>query len=258
MAVMLPDHLVELALRPWGRPGPGLIVDRTPERVVELRPNYPIPGPNSVSLIRCAPERVQPMVAGARELAASHGLQCVWLLDPDARPSDLPDRLAAGGILPEEELAVMVLPAGADPATPDPRVELVDALGDAETFRAAESAQAAAFGHEPAPRQDGRFADARADPRRRFVLARVDGEPAGAGWATVYEDGAFLNGGAVVPRFRGRGVYRALVAARLQMARDAGVAGVGVQALPETSGPILARLGFVEVGRLRVFAEAGA
>jgi GNAT superfamily N-acetyltransferase len=257
MAGVFPDELVEMALRPWGRPGPGVLVDRTPERVVELRPNHPIPGPNSVSLVRCAPDRVPVVVAEGRAVAAGHGLRCVWLLDPDARPVDLPDRLAACGLVFAEELAVMVLPANADLGPPDARVELVDALRDAETFRTAEAVQAAAFGSDPAPRQDGRFADATADPRRRFVLALLDGEPAGAGWATVFEDGVLLNGGAVVPRFRGRGVYRALVAVRLELARTAGVGGAGVQALPDTSGRILAWLGFTEVGRLRVFVEAG-
>jgi GNAT superfamily N-acetyltransferase len=257
MAVVHPDGLVELALRPWGRPGAGVVHDRTPERVIELRPNHPIPGPNSVSLIRCAPDRVEPVVAGVRAVAARHGLPCMWILDPDARPADLPDRLARCGILPEDELAAMVLAASADMPAADPGVELVDALRDEETFRAAEAVQAAAFGGGPVPRQHGRFADGRADPRRRFLLARFDGEPAGAGWATVFEAGVLLNGGAVAPGFRGRGIYRSLVAGRLELARRAGVSGLAVQARLDTAAPILTRLGFTEVGRTRLFAEAG-
>ena len=66
------------------------------------------------------------------------------------------------------------------------------------------------------------------------------------------------NGGAVAPRFRGRGVYRALVAARLELARAAGLAGVAVQAMPDTSAPILAWLGFTEVGRLQVFVATAS
>jgi GNAT superfamily N-acetyltransferase len=258
MAVVLPDELVELALRPWGRPGRGVLLDRTTERLLELRPNHPIPGPNNVSLIRCGSDRVAPMVAETRERAAGYGLTCMWILDPDARPADLPERLAASGILPEDELTVMVLPVSAELRAPGSPVELVDALRDEDTFRAAEAVQAAAFGGGPAPRREGRFADALADPRKRFLLALLDGEPAGAGWATVYDDGVFLNGGAVAPRLQGRGVYRALVAARLELARGAGVSGVAVQARQDTSAPILARLGFTEVGRSRLFAEAAA
>jgi len=258
MAVVIPDELVELALRHSGRPGPGLLIDRTPERVVTLQPNFPIPGPNNVSLVRCAPDRVAPVVAEVRELAGRRGLRCMWTLDPDARPADLPDRLADCGIAYEDEVAVMVLPADAALAPADPRVELVDALRDVDTFREAEAVQAAGFGGGPVDGQDGRYADNRADPRRHFLLARLDGELAGAGWATVHEDGVYLNGGAVAPRFRGRGVYRALVAARLELARRTGAPGLAVWARPDTAAPILARWGFTEVGRVRMFEDRGA
>lgn len=253
MTLVLPQPLVELALRPWGRPLAGMIVDRTPERVVELVPSFPIPGPNHVALVRCAPERVEPLVAEVRALATAHGLECMWILDSDARPLDLPERLAACDIHPTGEVAVVVLPADATVDRGPADVEIVDALRDEATFLAAEAVQAAGFGNGPAARQLDRFADARDEPRRHFFLALVDGEPAGAAWATVREEGVQMNGGAVAPRFRGRGVYRALLAERLALARRLGRAGVATQARPDTSGPILARLGFVEVGRHRMF-----
>jgi GNAT superfamily N-acetyltransferase len=255
MAIVDPDALVELALRPWGRLHAGVIVDRTGERIVELHPNFPIPGPNQVGLVRCAPERVAGMVAEVRELAAARGLRCIWILDPDARPDDLPERLAGCGIRLGEELSVMVLPASADLAPGDAPVEIVDALGDAAAFAAAEAVQAAAFGGGPAPCQEGRFADGREDPARHFFLALLDGEPAGAGWATVEEEGVLLNGGTVAPRFQGRGVYRALLAARLALARRMGVAGLATHAKRSTSAPILDRLGFSTVGAWRAFGE---
>jgi GNAT superfamily N-acetyltransferase len=233
----------------------GVILDRTPERIVELQPSFPIPGPNHVGLVRCAPERVAAVVEEVRQLGRSHGLRCVWILDPDARPDDLAERLVACGIVPDEEIIVMVLPATADLAAGAGDIEIVDALGDAAAFAAAESVQAAAFGHEPYPGQVERFANGRDEPSRHFLLAMVDGEPAGAAWATVHPEGVFMNGGAVAPRFRGRGVYRALVAERLALARRLGAPGVGTWAKPETSAPILARLGFVEVGRSRMFDD---
>ena len=254
---MVSDALVELALRPWGRPHAGVIVDRTEERIVELQPNFPIPGPNRVGLVRCARERVAPLVAEVRELAAAHGLRCIWILDPDARPESLPERLAGCRIRPGDVLSVMALPSDADVPSGNARVEFVDALLDAATFAIAEEVQAAAFGSGPAPRQDGRLADARADPSRHFFLALLDGKPAGAGWATVHEEGVLLNGGTVVPRFQGRGVYRALIAARLDLARRLGVAGIATHARLDTSAPILDRLGFHTVGTWRMFVEAG-
>lgn len=250
------EPLVEVALRPWGRPQVGLIQHRTPERLVELWPSFPIPGPNHVCLVRCAPERVDRMIDQTRELAAAHGMCCMWILDPDAEPADLGDRLTARGIPQVEELDVMVLPVEATVASGDPAIEIVDGLRDEATYQAAEAVQAAAFKHDgPLPGQPQRFAEARADAARRFFLALVGGEPAGAGWATVHQDGVQVNGGAVHPRFQGRGVYRALVAARLGLAREVGAAGLGVQAKPDTSGPILSRFGFRTVGRWRIHAD---
>ena len=264
MGHVLPEALVELALRPWGRQSVGVIVDRTPERIVELRPSHPIPGPNRVCQVRCRPERVADLVAETRAAAAAHGLRCAWILDPDARPADLPERLAACGMSPTEELAVMVLPASAGLPVGGAGIEIVAALADLATFVAAEAAQAEAFESAPidpadarrAAAQEARFEEGRADARRHCLLALLDGEPAGMGWATVHEEGVLLNGGSVAPRFQGRGVYRALLAARLALARDAGVGGVATQARLDTSAPILAGLGFTEVGRWRLLAEA--
>jgi len=254
---MPPEPLVELALRPWGRPQVGLIQHRTHERLVELWPSFPMPGPNHVCLIRCAPERVHPMIDETRELAAAHGLCCMWILDPGAEPVDLGDRLTARGIPRIQELDVMVLPAVATVASGDPAIAVVDALRDEATYQAAEAVQAAAF-HDggPLPGQPLRFAEACADPARRFFLAMVGGEPAGGGWATVRPHAVLMNGGAVHPRLQRRGVYRALVSARLGLAREVGAAGLGVQARPDTSGPILSRFGFRTVGRWRVHAES--
>ena len=255
---MPPEPLVELALRPAGRPRVGVLIDRTPERVVELQPAVPMPGPNSVGMVRCAPERVGPLVDEVRRLAAGHGLRCLWVLDPDTRPADLAERLTAFGIVPDSEVVAMVLPAGAGLDRGPAAVELVDALRDAATFEAAEAVQAAAFGSGSSDGQDRRFADARAEPRRHFLLALMDGEPAGAAWATLHEEGVWLNGGAVAPRFQGRGVYRALLAERLALARRAGVRGAGTWARPETSFPVLARLGFQAVGRVRLLRDERA
>lgn len=250
------EPLVELALRPWGRPQVGLIQHRTRERLVELWPSFPMPGPNHVCLVRCAPERVDPMIDETRGLAAAHGLRCMWILDPGAEPADLGDRLTARGIPQLEELDVMVLPVETAVASGDPAIEIVDGLRDEATYQAAEAVQAAAFQDGgPLPGQAERFAEACADPARRFFLAVVDGEPAGAGWATVHREAVLINGGAVHPRFQGRGVYRALVAARLGLAREVGAAGLVVQAKLDTSGPILSRFGFRTVGRWRLHVD---
>jgi low temperature requirement protein LtrA len=55
-----------------------------------------------------------------------------------------------------------------------------------------------------------------------------------------------LYGGATLPEYRGRGLYRATVAKRAALARERGYRYLQVDALP-TSRPILERTGFVQL-----------
>lgn len=89
--------------------------------------------------------------------------------------------------------------------------------------------------------------------RQRLFLARVDGVPAGSAGLAIVERSVYLIGAVVLPRFRGRGVYRALLDARVELARQLGKALVTCQAKPETSAPILLALGFQSIGSFPVF-----
>jgi GNAT superfamily N-acetyltransferase len=93
---------------------------------------------------------------------------------------------------------------------------------------------------------------------RRFLLATIDGEPAGASNVALFPPtAATVNGGSVRPKFRGRGIYRAMVAERLKIAREAGVGGLVVWG-GDMSRPILERLGFVKVGWRRFYLDKSA
>ncbi|GLW70919.1 hypothetical protein Kpho02_32180 [Kitasatospora phosalacinea] len=86
------------------------------------------------------------------------------------------------------------------------------------------------------------------------VVAYVDGAPAGAGAVALVDGVARLAGGAVVPSRRGRGVYRALLAARLSYAVAHGARMALVKGNPATSGPVLQKAGFAVHGREPVYA----
>jgi GNAT superfamily N-acetyltransferase len=79
-------------------------------------------------------------------------------------------------------------------------------------------------------------------------------KPAGAGGYGLVNDVARFWGTAVVPEFRGRGVYRALVHARMAEARARGARLVLVKARESTSSPILQRLGFTVYGQQKVWS----
>ena len=77
-------------------------------------------------------------------------------------------------------------------------------------------------------------------------LAWIDGEPVAHARAFPGSRGLLLDGGATLPRARGRGAYRALIAARWHEAVARGTPALVVQA-GEMSRPILERCGFEPV-----------
>jgi hypothetical protein len=80
------------------------------------------------------------------------------------------------------------------------------------------------------------------------VVALVDGHPVSGGRVDLDDDTQFagLFGGVTLPEYRGRGLYRATVAKRAELAREGGYRWLYSDALP-TSRPILERLGFVAI-----------
>ena len=245
---------------------PGIELIDTKRYRITLQPDYPIPGPNSAAWIRCSSGDADELIAELRSIFTPRRLPVMWILDPDTEPPDFADRLAAHGVLPEPhapDLAVMVLPIDAamdgPPAT---GMEMHDALASLELFRSADRVNAEAFGDGPRDitpeqiaAQERRRQNQLAAGNRRIMLATIDGEPVGSAGLTLYPPaGAIINGGAVREKFRGRGVYRAMVAARLAMARDAGAPGISVWGGP-MSAPILTKIGFQTVGWRRFYLD---
>jgi hypothetical protein len=174
---------------------------------------------------------------------------CTWEVGSSATPSDLVDRLLARGLVfADDPLAVGMVLTEPPAAEPPAGVEVRRVTTPEEALVAAQIA-AVAFGMpEPVP--------APLDPEGRAVryLAYVDGEPVAQATALFSEHGVSLFGGATLPAARGRGAYRALVAARWEDAVARGTPVLVTQAGAQ-SRPILARLGFREVCELRVLVD---
>jgi ribosomal protein S18 acetylase RimI-like enzyme len=175
---------------------------------------------------------------------------CTWEVGTHARPADLVDRLHALGLVDDEptSLAVgMVLDRPPAPAPSDVEVRRVET--DDDWFEA-ERIAAVAFGMQGQPKRRPYLPD----PNNTIYLALVDGRPVARGSAAFGEHGATLFGGSTLPEARGRGAYRALVAARWQDAVARGTPVLVTQAGP-MSRPILARLGFREVCEIRILVD---
>jgi GNAT superfamily N-acetyltransferase len=114
-----------------------------------------------------------------------------------------------------------------------------------------ERASCAGWGYPPPSDADIDTTFARLAPG--YFVGCWNETPAGAGGYTLTGPVARLWGAAVVPAFRGRGIYRALVRARLAHAAARGATLALVHAEP-TSSPVLQRLGFGVYGQRRVLA----
>lgn len=245
---------------------PGIEIIDTDRYRITLQPDHPISGPNSVSWIRCTPEEARGVIDEVRATVASRHLPLMWTLDPDTSPPYFARHLARRGVFPSQrppEVDVMVLPVEAPIDVPAiDGLELRDVLGDSELFRMAATLSAEAFGDpDPTATAEGL---AMVERRREFhlaagnhtiLLATVNGEAAGSAWMSLHPlQGARLSGAAVRARFRGRGIYRAMVARRQALARSAEVPGLVVWGGP-MSAPILGRLGFETVGWRRFYVD---
>jgi GNAT superfamily N-acetyltransferase len=169
---------------------------------------------------------VEPLVARMREISG----HVEWKYYSHDLPPNLPERLRAAGLEPEEEETVVVAEA-ASIAPPPADVEL--RLVTDEFVELA----ARVFGD--------RF---ELPEKAVAVVALVDGRAVSGGRVDFEEHTQFagLFGGVTLPEFRGRGLYRATVAKRAELARDRGYRWLYSDALP-TSRPILERLGFVKL-----------
>lgn len=253
--------LVEFANHHRQPSEPGIEVIETPRYRITLQLDFPIPGPNSAAWIRCRAQEADQVIDEVHATFAPRHLPFMWTLDPATEPADFADYLGARGIGHDPraaEAAVMVLPIEASVESSLIKgLELHDALADADAFRNADAVNSEAF--ESRPRDAGALERRRANQlaarNRRVLLATIDGEPAGSAGLSLYPPhGAIINGGAVRPRFRGLGIYRAMVGARLAIAREAGVEGLTVWG-GDMSAPILAGLGFQTVGWRRFYLD---
>jgi GNAT superfamily N-acetyltransferase len=98
------------------------------------------------------------------------------------------------------------------------------------------------------------------DPRpTEAVVARAGERPVSAGRIEFSEgrDFAGLFGGGTAADWRGRGVFRALVAHRAARARERGVRYLYVDAVP-MSRPIFERLGFVPLTETTPYVRESA
>jgi GNAT superfamily N-acetyltransferase len=166
-----------------------------------------------------------------------------------ARPAGLVDRLHELGLVDDKPTSFAIgMVLSEQPAAAPPDVEVRHVETDHEFYEAERIAAIAFGGPEPVRRSYT------PDPNNVIYLAYADGKPVARASAAFGERGATLFGGSTLPEARGRGAYRALVAARWDDAVARGTPVLVTQA-GAMSRPILGRLGFREVCEIRILVD---
>jgi GNAT superfamily N-acetyltransferase len=228
--------------------GPGAVVERIGG---VIRQSAPGDGWNAVLWSDLDEAGADPAIAAQVAHYTALGQDFEWKLYAHDRPADLGARLLAAGFVAEPQEALMIARVADLPTevTLPEGVRLRPVTGPADVDLLAE-VHRLAFGQgrerirEQVLRQ---LADA---PETTFAVLAMAGErPVCAARMELYPGTGFagLWGGGTVEEWRGRGVYRALVAHRARIAAERGYRHLRVDA-SEDSRPILARLGFVRIG----------
>jgi GNAT superfamily N-acetyltransferase len=253
------DEDILRALGEWGWAPDGSEVIETADYRVVFRPAS-FDGVTSVE--RAFSTRPAAEIAGeVHSLARVRGIgEVIWNLYPTTTPADLADHLLAlGGTIRDEGglMSLRVPDDGRLDVGPTEGVVVhpvadVHGLTDYRRIVSRVYEQPLATAEEIAAEAEQITANDAAGSR---FVAYVDDQPAGSGAIAVRDDGsASLFGAATYPELRGRGAYRAILAARTRWAQQHGVPVLLVSGRLATSAPIMGRVGFTLHGYTRSIA----
>ena len=215
------------------------------------------PSWNVAQRLRLTPETIDSTLEEVHALLRERGRSaCTWEVGNSATPSDLAEQLRARGLVDDRDpYAVGMVLTEPPPAQPE-GIEAREAR-DFEEYRAAQRVAEEAFGGEVGMDDEqlrARYEEQVATGAWTTFVALVDGEIVGSASSTYVEGAVTLNGGAILPRARGRGAYRALVGARWADAVERGTPALVTQA-GAMSKPILKRLGFRAVAEITILLD---
>jgi hypothetical protein len=202
------------------------------------------------------PSEADARIASTIDWYQSRQLPLWWIVSPSSRPGDLSQRLLRAGFrLTHTAIGMFVdLDRIHIPLDESINVKQVDE-GDCEDWLAT---QARVWDEPPesvrASRAVLKKTLASNDRRVIHFVARVDGETVGVGSVYFYSGVAYLLNASVLPEYRMRGVFRAILAYGVGALRERGTKHAVIHAIKDASAPILQRLGAEGVCEIHYYA----
>jgi len=170
-----------------------------------------------------------------------------WVVFRHDTPADLKDRLLAHGFEAEDPEAIMILDLDDLPAALlEPVHHDVQRIHDPDRIEDVMAVREQVWQRDFSSAAKSLLNRLKDDPDSiGLYVVYVDGKPVSTAQIAFYEQGAFagLGGAATLPGYRGRGLYTALLAIRVQEAKRRGVRFLDADASP-MSRPILEKFGF--------------
>lgn len=244
---------IRQALSDWAWAPAGTDVIETDDYRLLLRPEGFGHDAHVARVSSCRP--AHDLIDEISRAAADRGYaEVVWSIYPTTAPPSLTDSLLQSGGTVTDEGALMSLAVPADGRLDVGRTAgvRVRTVTDAETLTHYRQIISTVYDQPlPSPERIADEAAGIADDHRgcRFV-AYLDDQPVGTGAIAIRSDGsASLFGAATYAACRGRGAYRAILAARTKWAAEHAVPILLVSGRLATSAPIMQRVGFVPRGR---------
>lgn len=217
----------------------------------KMDPSFGSADRDLLSMIRISESKVPEMLDLVCRYYGGHGKKSFGIIvAPYTQPEGLADLLLERGARRSERYLGMVLPVTRELAIEvDSRIEVreVDLEGTTgEMTEMIDRAWSMPGGSTRKGVDELRKYDPAEIHAPRIFMAFYDGKPAAFSAMDVYDDLPVIRiaGGATDPAYRGKGLYKAMIKARLESARNLGKDYLAVQAKVDTSAPILERLGF--------------
>lgn len=227
---------------------PGVLLCETPT-------DHPLA--NKAMMARLDADNVDATIARVQGYFKARNKSFGWIVGPGSTPSDLGRRLEARGFVEHLSADGLFLPEVHAEITANPDVKIQELPLD--KLESAVGIMAVGFGIPEAASRYFLEMIRRSFPavRMRSYIAYIDdiGHPVGCGYVAYYPDQpiALLCGGATLPDYRGRGIYKTMLAHRLADIRKDGVESVIVLADQKTSAPICRRHGFAKICELHFY-----